>query len=125
MSDIFEQIGMEGRVPWKTVQNYTILIPEIYKATSSAVYLAEVSETKQIIAMKVYKGKWIQDHDEILKNETDGMKVLSSIGLSPATIGVFLKTANNIYFPQELCNCGSIDNYINRGPLPTEVYGIS
>lgn len=67
MSDIFEQISMEGRVPWKTVQNYTILIPEIYKATSSAVYLAEVSETKQIIAMKVYKGQWIQNHDEIFK----------------------------------------------------------
>lgn len=121
MKHFFEPLDTQKLNKWKGVQNFVLLSPEVYKSGATAVYAAEDQTTKKLVAVKVYSGQWIQDNESIVRNETDGMKSLSVDGLAPGNSGTFLKTPHNVYFPMELCNCGSLDKYIKKSPIPLDI----
>lgn len=120
MEKTFQPINIQSLKPLKNVYSFIVKGPEIYKCGCISVYIAEDKNTHEIIAVKSYNSELMLKNDDYVRSEHERLKTLSDLGIFPTLKGIYVKSKSSIYVPQCFCNCGSLDSYINNGPLPID-----
>jgi len=115
----YKRVEAAERAHWKDVDQYKVYSPAIARGDASFVYLAV--DGNGTVALKTYTSQWMFDNEKILANEMAYLSKLGKLGLAPKLLRIPLQTANHIYVAIELCNCKSLDFYIQRKiGIPTE-----
>lgn len=119
----FVRIDKQKLKDWKKVPSkdvdYTILNPVIAAGDCSYIHLSkeEAKEGKkdpELITMKVMCTSWFRENKEALDKMISHTNTLSAIEVTPGMMRKHKRTAymiskNFIYFPLEMCNCGSLE----------------
>ncbi len=109
-----------ARTALKMVTTYEVFMPVLAKGNVAAIYYGKDSKTQSAVVLKAYPGKWAQDNHDKLTSELDNLREFGEMGFGPKLLAAAHRTANTLYIPLELFNCGSLDLNLQAGQVLPE-----